>query len=371
MCAYYYRRGYRRDWQAYHATNRSRLASVLGGIEDDVWKIFLALPSYAREGFFRRFEKVHGKAKTTYARGAYREWQDGVKAPSAETLSRIVELLPPSLSDDQRFKLIKKLRNYHYGREKETLKLLTTPEQWREELLPLIKKQLDAGAEFELPAEVMAKASWLSQGGSQSVIAILKAIDAEEAKLRLGFIEDEFHRIAMLLEHVKNLEPVEHKIILPQGDIQVTIRPRSKSVFEHIGALFQSTPTMSENNLVPKQDNQLARKENPGSLLNVELQNLTAEQRARLTERVVDEKLTLDVNHEKAEQRFHNSTRDMANTVRAADAIASTTKADFEVHSTHDTASGRTDIRIKKNGGTVIIVVAVVVGIIIFTLLRK
>lgn len=371
MCAYYYRRNYRRNWKAYHETNRSRLSSVLGGVEDDVWKIFLALKPYALEGFFKKFEKAHGKNSATYARGAYCQWQAGVKEPSAETLSRIVELLPPFLSDSQRYTLIKKLRNYCYSSQKETLYLNTTPEKWNEELRPLIKKQFEAGAAFELPGNVMAKASWLSQGGSQSVMSILKAIDVEEARLRLAFIEEEFHRITVLLEHVKNLEPVQHKIILPQGDVQVTIRPPSKSIFEHIGSLFQSTPTMSENQLVPKHDNQLARKENPGSLLNVQLQNLTPEQRARLADRVVDEKLTLDVNHEKAEQRFHNSTRDMANTVRAADAIASTTKADFEVHSTHDTASGRTDIRIKKNGGTVVIVVAVVVGIIIFTMLRK
>lgn len=343
----------------------------MGGIEQDVWAIFLELNSYAREAVFTRFERVHGKAKTDYARGAYHEWKGGYKKPSAETLSRILEILPPSLSDNQRYTLIKKLRNYHYGHEKETLRLLTTPENWRAELLPLIKKQLDAGAAFELPAHVMAKATWLSQGGSQSVMAILKAIDAEEAQLRLRFIDDEFHRITVLLEHVKNMEPVGHKIVLPQGDIHVTIRPRTRSFFENVGRIFQGTPTMSENQLVPKHDNQLARKENPGSLLNVELQNLTPEQRARLAERVVDEKLSLDVNHEKAEQRFHNSTRDMANTVRAADAISRTTKADFDVHSTHDTASGRTDIRIKKNGGTVVIVVAVVVGIIIFTMLRK
>jgi hypothetical protein len=343
----------------------------MGGIEDDVWKIFIDLSSHKKDQFFAKFEYKHGRGSADYARATYPKWRSSTTKPSAATLSRILELLPPFLAENQRYALIKKLRNYHYAREKETLRLRTTPDKWREELRPLIKKQLEAGAAFELPAEVMAKATWLSQGGSQSVMAILKAIDAEEAQLRLRFIEEEFYRITILLEHVKNLEPVEHKIILPQGDIQVTIRPPSKSVFEHIGALFSSTPTMSENQLVPKHDNQLARKENPGSLLNVQLQNLTAEQRARLAERVVDEKLTLDVNHEKAEQRFHNSTRDMANTVRAADAIASTTKADFEVHSTHDTASGRTDIRIKKNGGTIVIVVAVVVGIIIFTMLRK
>jgi hypothetical protein len=61
----------------------------------------------------------------------------------------------------------------------------------------------------------------------------------------------------------------------------------------------------------------------------------------------------------------------MANSLKAADAIERTMKSDFDVHSTHDTASGRTEIRIKKNGNTVIIVVVVVVGIIIYTLLRK
>jgi hypothetical protein len=344
----------------------------MGGIEDDVWKIFLELSDNAQQTFFARFERVHGRGKADYALATYSQWRHGLIRPSAETLSRILEILPSLLSDSQRYTLIKKLRSYHLAlNKKKTLRLHATSDQWREKLFPIIKEQLEAGAKFELPPQVMAKASWLSQGGSKSAIMILKAIDEEEAHLRLRFIEDEFRRITVLLDHVKYMQPITHEIFLPQGNLDVTITPRSKSVIEEIGDFFQSPYTMSENQLVPKHDNQLVRKEIPDSLLNLQLQNLTPEQRTRLAERVVDERLSLDVNREKAEQRFHDSSRDMANTVRAADAINSTTKADFEVHSTHDTASGRTDIRIKKNSGSVIIVVAVIVGIIVFTMLRK
>ena len=60
----------------------------------------------------------------------------------------------------------------------------------------------------------------------------------------------------------------------------------------------------------------------------------------------------------------------MANTIRAADALERTVGSDYEVRGTFDTTSGRTDIRIKKNN-TVIIVIAVVIGIIIFLFLKR
>jgi len=89
-----------------------------------------------------------------------------------------------------------------------------------------------------------------------------------------------------------------------------------------------------------------------------------------LADKVAEETLQLGVSADKAEQRHYDSTRDMANAIRAADALERTTRSDYEVKGTFDTASGRTDIRIKKNSNTAIIVVAVVIGIIILLLLK-
>ena len=127
-----------------------------------------------------------------------------------------------------------------------------------------------------------------------------------------------------------------------------------------------------KDKLVPQNrpSGELSKRPTPGSLLNTSMENLTEDQKRKLADKVAEERLQLGVSAEKAEQRHYDSTRDMANTIRAADALERTTKSDFEVKGTFDTASGRTDIRIKKNNNTVIIVVAIVVGIIILMLLK-
>jgi len=368
VCAYYYR-SYRRNWSRFHDSKRAGLRRVFGGIEKEIWAIFLSLPPYYREGLFKKYGAVFGPSKEQYARNAYPDWQARKVQPSAQTLERLVELLPPFLSESQRFDLLRKLRSHHLKRKQ--LSLVTTPDKWRNDLRPMIEEQFEHGKDFEIPAHVQERASWLADGNTQVAMKMLRAIELEEAQVRLVRVEDEFRRIELLLENVKYLQPVYHQIVLPQGDIHVTIHHRQKSALEKLGSMLRSTPNM-DNQLIPKQtEGQLARRENPGSLLNTALKNLTPEQQARITEKVIDEKIQLDVSAEKAEQRYQDSSRDMANVVRAAQAIEQTQKNDFDIHSTHDTASGRTEMRIKKNGNTVIIVIAIVLGLIIFTLLRK
>jgi hypothetical protein len=125
--------------------------------------------------------------------------------------------------------------------------------------------------------------------------------------------------------------------------------------------------------LVPRArpSGELMKQRDPGSLLDTSLSKLPEDQQRRLADKVAEERLQLGVSAEKAEQRHFDSTRDMANTIRAADAFERTSSSDYEIKSTFDTASGRTDIRIKKNNNTVIIVLAVVIGIIIFMLLKR
>lgn len=106
------------------------------------------------------------------------------------------------------------------------------------------------------------------------------------------------------------------------------------------------------------------------SLLNIAADNLSQDERVALRRKVIDEKLALDVSQHKADQRFCDSTRDMANTVRAVNSLEQSSKSDYEVKSTFETASGRTDIHVKKNNNTVIIVVAIVIGIVILMMVK-
>ncbi len=288
-------------------------------------------------------------------------------------MERLIELLPPFLNDTQRFDLIRKLRRHHLKRKE--LHLTTTPEQWRDELGPLIQELFQHGAEFDLPQIVYQKATWLTNGDATIAQKLLRTIDEEEAHLRLSWIEEEFSRIQFLLENVKNTEPVRHRIDLPQGSICVIIQMKGKTFIYKVVYFLSGGKTMENENdkLLPqvRPSGEVIKRPTSGSLLNTALEKLPEEQRRKLADKVAEATVELGVSAEKAEQRHYDSSRDMANTIKAADALERTVGSDYEVKGTFDTASGRTDIRIKKNNNTVIIVIAVIIGIIIFVLLRR
>jgi hypothetical protein len=361
-----------RNWAQYHQNKRQELAHIFGGIENDILQIFLNLPSFARHGLLSRYGEKFGSGAEQHARNTYSDWQRGVVKPAGKTMERLIELLPPFLNDTQRFDLIRKLRTHHLRREE--LHLTTTPEQWRDELTPLIQKLFEHGAQFDLPAIVYQKATWLTNGDATIAKNLLRTIDEEEAHLRLSRIEDEFRRIQFLLDNVKNTEPVRHRIDLPQGSIFVIIQKKQKKYAQRIIKLLSGEKTMENENdkLLPqvRSGGELIKRPTTGSLLNTSLEKLPEEQQRKFADKVADAKLELGISAEKAEQLHYDSSREMAKTIRAAEALERTVGSDYEIKSTFDTASGRTDIRIKKNNNTVIIVIAVVIGIIIFVLLR-
>lgn len=129
----------------------------------------------------------------------------------------------------------------------------------------------------------------------------------------------------------------------------------------------------NEKDLIPREqlEKALALQQSRGQLLNLTLNQLSENQVQELRKKILEEQIGLEVSQAKADQRFLNSSRDMASTIQAVRSLEQSSKSDYEVRSSFETASGNTNITVKKNNNTVIIVVAVVVGIILFLLLTK
>ena len=98
-------------------------------------------------------------------------------------------------------------------------------------------------------------------------------------------------------------------------------------------------------------------------------ENLPAEKRTELS--VVAQNLKLDLAHDVAERtiRLQASSVDMDQTIRKADEL-SRIKSDFVIKSTHDTASGRTEITVRRHSPVIWIVLGAA-ALILFVLLRK
>ena len=98
-------------------------------------------------------------------------------------------------------------------------------------------------------------------------------------------------------------------------------------------------------------------------------ENLPAEKRTELA--VVAQNLKLGLAHDVAERtiRLQASSVDMDQTIRKADEL-SRVRSDFVIKSTHDTASGRTEITVRRHSPVIWIVLGAAV-LILLVLLRK
>ena len=98
-------------------------------------------------------------------------------------------------------------------------------------------------------------------------------------------------------------------------------------------------------------------------------ENLPAEKRTELA--VVAQNLKLGLAHDVAERtiRLQASSVDMDQTIRKADEL-SRVRSDFVIKSTHDTASGRTEITVRRHSPVIWIVLGAA-ALILLVLLRK
>lgn len=369
----YYYRGYRgrRYWASYHVSKRRQLTNLFGGIDKDIERIFFALSSLVLDAIFIEYGKHHGKSAEAYARRTYPRWKSGTVKLSGQTAERLLELLPPRLSKEQRYELIGKLRKHYLKKTSE--RVTTPPENWRQHVVPVVEKVIMNSRGFKLPQELYEKATWLTDGDTQAVNSILHSIEEEEARQRTAYLEAEFKRIEIFIGSVKNADTASHTISIPQGDIYVTIQKEKPTMLQAIFGSGRSTMGKNSNELVPIEQLQkaLSLQQSRGKLLNLTLNDLNESQKIELRKKILEEQIGLDVLQAKADQRFHNSSRDMANTVNAVRSLEQSSKSDYEVRSSFETASGNTNITVKKNNNTVIIVVAIVIGIILFFFLSK
>lgn len=360
----YYRR---RNWGAYQVSKRQELTYLFAGIDREIQEIFLNLSPSAIDSLFYRYGKIHGKSAERYARKTFPKWKSRETKLSGQTAERLLNLIPHYLSKEKRYELVKKLRK-HYMR-KMSRAVTASPSDWQNAVLPIINEFVEKSKSFQLPNTLIDRASWLADGDASAANRILCSIEEEETQIRTNYLKIEFKRIEALISNLENLKTINHLITLPQGNIFVTIQQEKQPLLKK---LLGGNMSNNEKDLVSTAEMQaaLVNQQQRGNLLNIAIDDLTVEKKNQLKAQIIQERMKLDVNQAHADQRFQNSTRDMANTIKAVNAIEQSSKSDFDIKSTFNTASGKTDIHIKKNNNTVIIVVCVVIGILVLMMVK-
>lgn len=197
-----------------------------GGIDEDVERIFLNLNQSSLRALLREYALRYGDGAAAYARTTYGKWKAGSVLLSGQTAERLLDLLPPYLSSEARYELIRKLR--HNCLPKLTLNVTCEPANWREAVSPAIEQVVSHFRAQNLPPFVTSIATWLTKNDARAAQALLARAEDEEAVIRTRLLAQEFRRIdALLTVYDQARVTVRHAISLPQGTVHVRIRRRS------------------------------------------------------------------------------------------------------------------------------------------------
>lgn len=103
----------------------------------------------------------------------------------------------------------------------------------------------------------------------------------------------------------------------------------------------------------------------PDDIVDNALQNLDEKQARQVTQKAADEIVRLAVEKRKAEYRNSAAQEEMSNLIKNANLLDKSV-SDYKINSTFETASGTTNVEIRKSNLTGTTFVLLIIGILIF-----
>ena len=106
----------------------------------------------------------------------------------------------------------------------------------------------------------------------------------------------------------------------------------------------------------------------PDDIVDNALQNLDEKQAREVTKKVADEVVRIAVEKRKAQYRSTTAQEEMRNLIDNAN-LLDTRGGDYKINSTFETASGTTNVEIRKSKLTTTNIIAIIVGLVVVILL--
>jgi hypothetical protein len=222
----YYRRHYRswrsRGWRSNSPSKYSMLTGLFGSGVNEIKSCFLSLDTEALNELLADYGDMHGKPAEEYAKKTYSQWKNGTTSLSGQTMERLVTLVPPYLSPEQRFKILSLLLDKHKKKSfYKTIRInIKEPAEGFLELQNLLSSIKYEDVLEHLPETVMEAAKWLYDDDITSARAML----AEAKKTETEIIkQNAFREIGLLKRTISSgqVKSASYSVELPNGNVSV------------------------------------------------------------------------------------------------------------------------------------------------------
>jgi hypothetical protein len=213
-------RGYR--YRAQGPCKHSVLSALFGPMVGQIRSAFLNLEEGALEELLEDYAAAHGKSAATYAQKTYPKWKSGATNLSGQTMERLVALVPPYLSTDQRFELVSAVLKKHKPNVvTKTVRInVERPEVGFRELDSVLASMTHEATLAYLPERVLDAAKWLNDDDVTVSRAMLAEAERRENDLVRASATKE---IALLRRTIESgqVKSASYSVSLPSGRLSV------------------------------------------------------------------------------------------------------------------------------------------------------
>lgn len=249
---YYSRRHYRnwrsRSWgSSFKPPKYSVLTKLFGNAVGEIRHAFMKLDEDALDELFSDYGNIYGDSAERYARKTFPQWKNGTTNLSGQTMERLVELVPPYLTPELRFSILKSVLKQH--KKTGTWRIVKInvkePTQGFTELQQALASMSQDDVLAHLPEEVMKAASWLFDDD----ITASRAMLAEAERLENNMIRAKAEREIGLLKRTISTGQVQaanYSVEMPAGKLEVVAFTPSKCFVATVcfGENAQETQTL-------------------------------------------------------------------------------------------------------------------------------
>lgn len=188
-------------------------------------RVLLNLPEETISELLGLYKKEFGPGPARYARKTFSKWKEGHVQPATQTFNRFLVHMPKVMSYDMKCEILRHFMEEYSA--KDDCELDVTTEDWDVKLEPLVRQVIDKAFTAQLPAEVEKQLEWLGDGDMKAAQSILRASQAEEGRIMVSMLRDEFRAMDGLLDQ-RHLKPkVTHVLTFPYGKIKLNVRKAS------------------------------------------------------------------------------------------------------------------------------------------------
>jgi hypothetical protein len=202
----------------------SSLVGLFGGAVDGIKRTFLAFHGNALDALLRRYSALYGHPAGRYARKTFPKWKSGAINLSGQTMERLVELVPPCLSPEQRFNLLQKvLQKNKPSKPYKSIRInVKEPIRGFAELDSALASMQHCDVLAHLPEKVMQAASWLYHNDITAARAMLAEAERKENDIIRASATRE---VALLKRAVQSaqVKSASYSVQMPAGNLSVEV----------------------------------------------------------------------------------------------------------------------------------------------------